>query len=133
VNKKKNRIDTTIDHIPLTSSPFAGLHDLHRIEHPPTVADVEKVDEDASGSERGQGQKAFSVARTRKGGWPVSVEKRPGNRQVTIIKQVSGDRQALLNLLKQRCGAGGAVRDETVEIQGDQRAAVESLLNEQTR
>ena len=75
----------------------------------------------------------WSVARTRAGGWPVSMEKRPGNRVVTIIGRVSGDATLLLSELKKRCGAGGAVRDDRVEIQGDHRPAVEAFLTERLR
>jgi translation initiation factor 1 len=47
-----------------------------------------------------------------------------GGKTVTVISGLALDQGALKELakvLKQRCGVGGAVRDFTIEIQGDQR------------
>ncbi len=36
----------------------------------------------------------------------------------------------LLKTLKTRCGTGGALKGQTLEIQGDHREAIEKLLGE---
>jgi translation initiation factor 1 len=52
----------------------------------------------------------------------VRVERRRGGRGggwVTLVTGLPGDAKAELKGLKRLCGAGGAVRDGAVEIQGD--------------
>ena len=70
----------------------------------------------------------FTVERTRKGGYPISLEKRPSGKVVTIIRNVSGDAEGLLKLLKKKCGAGGCLADNAIEIQGDHRERIEAIL-----
>jgi len=72
----------------------------------------------------------FRIARTRKGGWPVFVERRAAGKTVTIVRNLSGDTGALLAVLKKRCAAGGRAFTDSVEIQGDHRAKVEAILRE---
>ena len=72
----------------------------------------------------------FRVGKTRKGGWPVSLEKRPAGKVVTVIRNVTGDAERLLSVLKKRCGAGGVVREGSVEVQGDHRTKVEAFFTE---
>lgn len=38
--------------------------------------------------------------------------------------------KALAKDLKQRCGCGGSVKDQTIEIQGDHRAALQAALEQ---
>jgi translation initiation factor 1 (eIF-1/SUI1) len=71
---------------------------------------------------------SFRVGRTKKGGYPVSLEKRSSGKTVTVIRNVSGDTEALLTLLKKRCAAGGKAFEDWVEVQGDHRDRVETLL-----
>ena len=71
---------------------------------------------------------SFRVGRTKKGGFPISLEKRSSGKTVTVIRNVSGDTEALLTLLKKRCAAGGKAFDDWVEVQGDHRERVETLL-----
>jgi translation initiation factor 1 len=59
---------------------------------------------------------------------PVFLEKRPGGKSVTVIRNLSGDLDGLLRLLKRQIGAGGVVREGAIEIQGDHRARVEAFL-----
>jgi translation initiation factor 1 (eIF-1/SUI1) len=73
---------------------------------------------------------SFHVGRTRKGGYPITLEKRPGGKTMTIIRNVSGDADALLTLLKKRCAAGGKAFDDWVEVQGDHCDKVQTLLKE---
>jgi translation initiation factor 1 len=54
-----------------------------------------------------------------------------GGKSVTIVSGLRHDPatlEALLKRLKQQCGAGGALKDSTIEIQGDQRERVGAAL-----
>lgn len=107
----KKRIDTAAPRTALTDNPFAKLGG----GAPASEAAPVKAP-------------AYRVAKTRKGGWPLSIEKRSGGKIATIIGQVEGDGEALLTALKKRCAAGGVFRDGRIELQGDQREKVERFL-----
>ena len=69
---------------------------------------------------------------TRPQSQPVRVrrEKR-GGKVVTVISgldPVASDLSALLKQFRTSCGAGGTVKDGTIEIQGDHRAALIDCL-----
>ncbi|HKK22662.1 MAG TPA: translation initiation factor Sui1 [Pseudohaliea sp.] len=54
-----------------------------------------------------------------------------GGKAVTVVDGVPlppAALKALARRLKQRCGVGGAVKDGLIEIQGDQREVLKSLL-----
>ena len=54
-----------------------------------------------------------------------------GGKAVTIIRGLplnEHELKALAKKLKQRCGVGGAVKEGAVEIQGDQRELLKTLL-----
>ncbi|MDZ4858412.1 MAG: translation initiation factor [Candidatus Hydrogenedentes bacterium] len=123
---KPHRPDKSGDEQGLTSNPFGALAAL-KPELPDTAPEPPKPIAEIV---RPKSSAPFSIQKTRKGGMPLSIEKRPGGKVVTIIGNVSGDAESLLNLLKKRCGAGGVARENTVEIQGDHRSRIESLLNE---
>lgn len=56
-----------------------------------------------------------------------------GGKAVVVITGLMLESAALKNLakdLKQRCGCGGAVKDDTIEIQGDHRAALQTALEQ---
>jgi translation initiation factor 1 len=72
----------------------------------------------------------FRVARTRKGEYPIFLERRAAGKTVTIVRNLSGDTNALLALLKRHCAAGGKAFADCVEIQGDHRSKVNSFLRE---
>jgi translation initiation factor 1 len=120
-----NKVDLGGDGKPLTDNPFAKLQGL-RDELPAGKSDPATAMPEADAPIRGP--MPYSVAESRKGGLPISIENRPGNRIVTVIRNVSGDAEALLSMLKRRCGAGGALRGGAIEIQGDHRSTIESLL-----
>ena len=70
----------------------------------------------------------FFVQRTKKGKLPISYENRAKGKKVTVIANVSGDANILLQELKKKIGTGGFVRGETVELQGDHQVQVEKFL-----
>jgi translation initiation factor 1 len=56
-----------------------------------------------------------------------------GGKTVSVIKGIMSPphgKEALLKLLKSKLGAGGAIKEETLEIQGDHREKIVALLNE---
>jgi translation initiation factor 1 len=63
----------------------------------------------------------------------LAIEKRPGRRWVTAVRGLpaaDNDLPSLLALLKAACGAGGAMKDDVIEIQGQQLDRVRSLLQQ---
>ncbi len=55
-----------------------------------------------------------------------------GGKAVTVVRGLPlapAALKALAKELKQRCGVGGAVKDDMIEIQGDQRESIKSLLD----
>ena len=63
----------------------------------------------------------------------LSVEKRRKGKVVTVIRGLSADGNdlpSLLSQLKDRCGAGGAIQDDKLEIQGAQVERISAVLNE---
>ncbi|NCF34548.1 MAG: stress response translation initiation inhibitor YciH [Proteobacteria bacterium] len=52
-----------------------------------------------------------------------------GGKVVCVITGLpSADLKPLCKLMKARCGSGGAVKDQRIEIQGDHRETIRSLL-----
>jgi translation initiation factor 1 len=61
----------------------------------------------------------------------ISLDRRASGRVVTVIRGLTGSAHeiaALARSLRSACGAGGAVKDGAVEIQGDHRERVEAAL-----
>ena len=118
---KKKRIDVTADRKPLSDSPFGALQGMKgELPAPKAVIVPENV-------------LPFSVAKTRKGGWPLSFEKRSGGKVATIISNVSGDGEALVKALRKLCATGGVFKENAVELQGDHRNRIETYLNKHLR
>lgn len=112
---------------PLTNNPFGALKSLKRNL---PQADVREAEPESAPAAVPLVSAPYRVAKTKKGNYPVFVEKRAKGKVVTVIRNVSGDRETLAALLKKKCGAGGRVEADTVEIQGDQKSAVERVLRE---
>lgn len=54
-----------------------------------------------------------------------------GGKAVTLVKNLAlspEDMKALAKQLKQECGTGGAIKDDVIEIQGEQRERIASVL-----
>ena len=63
----------------------------------------------------------------------LSVEKRKKGKQVTVIRglpSVGNDLPELLTQMKSACGAGGAIKDDVIEIQGKQLESVRRFLTQ---
>lgn len=63
----------------------------------------------------------------------VQVEKRARGKLVTVVRGLlaaENDLPSLLTKLKNSCGAGGTVKDDTLEIQGDHRDRIIALLTQ---
>lgn len=48
--------------------------------------------------------------------------------QITGLPGTEDERTAIAQALKKLCGAGGAVKDDVVEVQGDQRTKIAAYL-----
>ena len=121
VRERKERIDTRAERETLGDTPFAALEGL-RPDLPASAPEATQPDAPR------QTAAPYTVGKTRKGGYALSIEKRGGGKCVTLLGNVQGDAGALLQILKRHCGAGGTVRDDAVEIQGDHRQAIEKYL-----
>lgn len=56
-----------------------------------------------------------------------------GGKAVTVVKGIplaGAELKALAKALKQKCGVGGALKDENIEIQGDQREMIKAELEQ---
>ncbi len=115
------------DSSPLADNPFAALGGVEE-EGSVAASGSAEIVSHAKPDAGGHGLK-FSVERTRKGGWPLSVEKRRGSKTVTVLDRVSGDTKGLLKHLRQLCGAGGSLKDGRIEIQGDHVNSIRALLD----
>jgi translation initiation factor 1 len=64
----------------------------------------------------------------------IRLERRASGRVATVVSGLPGPQKALAELarsLKAACGAGGTVKGGVLELQGDQRDAVEAALRAQ--
>ncbi|MCA9206268.1 MAG: translation initiation factor, partial [Planctomycetales bacterium] len=63
----------------------------------------------------------------------IAVEKRKKGKLVTVVRGLpaeGNDLPELLTKLKNHCGAGGTLKDEELEIQGDQLERVRGCLTQ---
>jgi len=126
VKKKPERIDTSSERQSLTDNPFAHLGALREALPPGEVP----VAVPAAG--KASAKAAFKVARTRKGGFNLAIERRSGGKSVTVVKYIEHGAEELLVALKKHCGAGGALREDGIEIQGEHRERIEKFLVERS-
>tara|TARA_R110001592_G_scaffold54844_8_gene168103 strand:- start:471 stop:857 length:387 start_codon:yes stop_codon:yes gene_type:complete len=122
----KKRVDVSSDRTPLSDSPFGNLgaiRDQLPTESPKKAAPQAEIIAPITVS--------YRVAKTRKGGWPVSFEKRAAGKLVTVIRNISGDGNALLKALRKLCATGGVLKEDFIELQGDHRSRVEAYLSQQ--
>jgi len=66
-----------------------------------------------------------------KGGVRIRLDRRASDRLVTVVSDLPGRPAEIASLaksLKSACGAGGTVKDGSLELQGDHRERVEAAL-----
>jgi translation initiation factor 1 (eIF-1/SUI1) len=118
----KKRHDHAGDGSRLSDSPFAALRQTL-----PGEDRTESVDSPAPSSTT----RAWSVEKARKGGWKLSLVKKPGGKVATVLEGVQGDATGLLKALRKHCGAGGAgLEPGALEIQGDHRRSISDWLDQ---
>ncbi|MFP6581866.1 MAG: hypothetical protein VCD00_04850 [Candidatus Hydrogenedentota bacterium] len=122
--QKKKRIDVSSEREELSDNPFATLA--------ANVSDLPEAPLNQNAKAKAEIISLYQVARTRKGNWPVRIEKRGGGKIVTIVEQISGDGKAFLKALQKSLGTGGKFDGSTVQIQGDHVAKVEAFLESVT-
>jgi translation initiation factor 1 len=69
----------------------------------------------------------------RRPGVRIRLERRASGRLATVVSGLPGPPEALADLLralKSACGTGGTLKRGALELQGDQREAVEASLRE---
>ena len=114
-----------------TASIFAALA-LAPTSKPRTAASTAAATASAAAPtpDPSLGPLGYFVTGSKKGAFPVGLEKRGCGKKVTVVKNVVGDAGALLQALKKRLGCGGAVcpGGSSVEVQGERKAEVERFL-----
>lgn len=107
---------------------MAGLFDGTALEQPVTCEQCKQPMADCRCARDGQGQVCSPSDQPAR----VQREKRRG-KWVTVVSgldPVASDRKALLKQFKNQCSAGGAVRDDGFEIQGDHRDRIVAAMKE---
>lgn len=125
MNEKDRRVDTAGPVSSLTSNPFSQLAAVPRDWLPEGPVGLPQAS-----TRTGNSTPCFRVGKTKKGGYPISMERRAAGKSVTIIRNLSGDTEALLALLKKHCAAGGKAFADSVEVQGDHGAKIEAFLRD---
>lgn len=93
--------------------------------------DFSSQDETSSSSKEDKSTTpSFKIMRTKKGGFPIYLEKRAKGKKVTVLRQVTGESKTLLQILKTKFGTGGLLKPGEVEIQGDFETKLLKYLQE---
>jgi translation initiation factor 1 len=126
MTKKTSKVVFSTDPDDGPPSPFAALGSLasQQPPAPPAPSPSQPAKDPAAAVPALQGNTPVRVGRERKG---------RGGKTVSIISGVmsrEAGRQALLKLLKNKLGTGGALEDDTIIIQGDHRERIVEILNE---
>ncbi len=129
MSKKKERIDVNAAPETLTDNPFAALASQLPKDLPEQSA-VEAESKPKAELLPPQGS-IYQVGRTKKGSYDITFERRAKGKGVTVLSRVDGDVEALLKKLRKKCGAGGTVHDDCIELQGDHRATLQEILRDE--
>ena len=137
--KKKKKIPIDGSGQSLPDDRFDSLknmlaEDSSNIDCKSTIDNKVKIDSKSNVSYQSKvnhdSKSLWTLTKTRKGNFDIRVEKRGGGKTVTVIRRISGDMKALLKHLRKKCASGGAIKDNTIEIQGDHLTKINTLLND---
>lgn len=117
--KKKKRISTAGEASSLNANPFSALQGEGLPSAPATPVTQPKVEKKVK--KRGR----LDVRREKSGRGGKTVTVISGEGFMGVARR---ELDKLLKSLKGRCGCGGAIKGQTVEIQGDQREVVAEEL-----
>jgi translation initiation factor 1 len=123
--KNKSRISTDGGD-PLANNPFANLS-LEGLPDGPAEVPTNQARESKT-SKRG--------AKNKKRGRVDIIRQTAhrGGKTVTVISGFVGiglpEKESLAKMMQKSCGVGGTVKDGNIEIQGDQREKVSTILTE---
>ena len=126
MSKKKQRIDVSVEAEPLTDNPFAAL--ANQLPKDLPAKSVPPAETKHKAEILAPAKLPYSIERTKKGGYDIRFEHRAKGKGVTVLRRVQGDGDALLKKLKKKCGAGGVVHEDSIELQGDHQKAIEHFL-----
>lgn len=130
MRRKKEKIDTSPEPEPLLDNPFARLLGGANAETSKNAPQKE-IQTAITKSVPAAPVPQFKIARTKKGGFPIHVEKRGGGKCVTVVERLSGDLPQLLKDLRKLCGSGGTLREDAIELQGDHCEKLEAYFKAQ--
>ena len=71
----------------------------------------------------------FSIYKSKKGKLPITYESRSKGKKVTVVSNVYGQANLLLSELKKESGAGGVVRGNAIELQGNHQELLTKFLS----
>lgn len=117
--KKRDRVSTGGAGDGLDNGLFGGI-DLSGIEVVEGKKGVEVREEGAVVGKKGR----VDVRREKSG---------RGGKTVTVLAGIVGieERRDVLKKLQKRCGCGGTIKGEVIEVQGDKREEISKLLKEE--
>jgi translation initiation factor 1 len=118
--KEKKRISTSGEPIPWTS-PFAALKNIDLPLAPEVQPGASPSNAPAITLKKNRGRVDIIRQTAHRGG-----------KTVTVVTGFTGigmaEKETLAKEMQKACGAGGTVKEEQIEIQGDQREAVARIL-----
>lgn len=120
MSSKKKRIPTT-EGEGLTQSPFGALSGLGGLPEGPGELPENTSKRGQKNTKRGRVDIIRQTAHR-------------GGKAVTVVTNFTGiglpEKQALAKKMQKACGVGGTVKEGRIEIQGDKREEVKSILLE---
>ncbi len=119
--KKKKRIETGGGES-LTHNPFGSLDNL-KLPEGPAVVTPKPSESKRAQSNKNRGRVDIIRQTAHRGG-----------KTVTVVSNFVGiglpEKEALAKKMQKTCGTGGTVKDGNIEIQGDQRETIASILKD---
>jgi len=90
---------------------------------------VYSTDPDWKPGERASSQEDNNMSHSNQMAYIERDRKKRKGKTVTVITGLKGNLKQLQKELQQHCGAGGSLKQNTMEIQGDHRDKIAAFLN----